>query len=180
MVLKKSKSCLFVLITAIATVNLNGCSGYPIAQPLPFDVGENSINSPGGDVEPQISGRYIVFSSDRRRRQNIYLYDVVEKRLIDLPGLNAPDAIASHPSASQDGRYIVFATTRQGRSGIALYDRQTRQLRNLTANLPAEVRNPTISADGNIVAFESSIRGQWDILVYDRFGRRLNLPIDPR
>lgn len=178
MVLKKS--CLFVLITAIGTFNLSSCSGYPIALPLPFDVGENSINSPGGDVEPEISGRYIVFSSDRRRRQNIYLYDVVEKRLIDLPGLNAADAIASHPSASQDGRYIVFATTRQGRSGIALYDRQTRQLRNLTANLPAEVRNPTISADGNIVAFESSIRGQWDILVYDRFGRRLNVPIDPR
>lgn len=170
----------FIFLPAIATLGLSACTTYLSFQQLPFDVGEQTINSPAADMEPQMRERYIVFSSDRRARQGIYLYDVVERRLIDLPGLNALDAIASHPSISQDGRYIVFAMIRQGRSGISLYDRQTRRLRNLTANLQAEVRNPTISGDGSIIAFESSVNGQWDILVYDRSGRPLQVPTDPR
>lgn len=166
----------FIFISALAAFGSSACSSYPSFLELPFDAGEGTINSTAADMEPQMSGRYIVFSSDRRSRQDIYLYDVVEKRLLDLPGLNGFDAISSQPSISQDGRYIVFASVRQGRSGIALYDRQTRNIRNLTANLPAEVRNPTISGDGSIIAFESSVNGQWDILVYNRFGQRLNVP----
>jgi len=170
----------FILLSAIATLGLSACTANLSFQQLPFDAGDGTINSPAADMEPQMADRYIVFSSDRRRREDIYLYDVVERRLIDLPGLNAQDAIANHPSISQNGRYIVFATIRQGRSGISLYDRQTRQLRNLTSNLQAQVRNPTISADGSIIAFESSVNGQWDILVYDRSGRPLDVPTDPR
>jgi len=81
--------------------------------------------------------------------------------LIDLPGLNSFDAIATDPAVSENGRYIVFS--RQGRLGIFI-DRELRSLRNLTGNLQAEVRNPTISADGSTIAFESSANGQWDIL----------------
>ena len=102
------------------------------------------------------------------------------RNLINLPGLNSFDAIASHSSVSQNARYIVFAASRSGRSNIFLYDNETRQSRNLTGNLPAEVRNPTISADGNRIAFEYTLNGQWDILVYDRFGRRLNIPQEPQ
>lgn len=173
----KIRSILLLIITTIA---LTACSSYSEIIELPFDAGDGTINSSGADMEPQMSGRYVVFSSDRRGRQDIYLYDVLEKRLVDLPGLNGFDAISSHPSISRDGRYIVFATIRQGRSAIALYDFQTRQVSNLTANLRAEVRNPTISADGNIIAFESTINGQWDILVYDRNGQPLSVPTDPR
>jgi Tol biopolymer transport system component len=104
------------------------------------------------------------------------LYDATTRSLIDLPGLNALDTIASHPAVSEDGQIIVFAATRQGRSGIYLYNRETRQLRNITENLQAEVRNPTISADGSTIAFESGKNGQWDILVYDRSGKPLDLP----
>jgi Tol biopolymer transport system component len=86
----------------------------------------------------------------------------------------------SDPDVSENGRFIVFTASRQGRLGIFFYDRETRSSRNLTANLPAEVRNPTISADGNRIAFESSANGQWDILVYDRSGRPLNVPTAPR
>jgi Tol biopolymer transport system component len=86
------------------------------------------------------------------------------------------DAIASHPAVTEDGNTIVFAAIRQGRSGIYLYNRVTLQLRNLTENLRAEVRNPTISADGSTIAFESSQNGRWEIVVYDRSGKPLNLP----
>ena len=104
------------------------------------------------------------------------MFDMVTRSLVDLPGLNSLDAIAFHPSVSENGRYIVFAASRQGRAAIFLYDRETRQSRNLTANLQAEVRNPTISADGSRICFESTFNGQWDILVYDRSGQRLNIP----
>jgi Tol biopolymer transport system component len=146
---------------------------------FPSDSGGKSLNSPAAEMTPRISGRYIVFSSDRLGRQDIYLFDMVSRSLVDLPGLNSFDAIASSPAVSQNGQYIVFSSTRQGKSGIFLYDRETRQLRNLTSNLQAEVRNPTISADGSRIAFESSANGQWDILVYDRSGRPINVPLKP-
>ncbi|WP_104546267.1 TolB family protein [Chroococcidiopsis sp. TS-821] len=147
---------------------------------FPSEPSGRSLNSPAAELTPRVSGRYIVFSSDRFGRQDIYLFDMVSRKLVDLPGLNSFDAIASSPAISEDGRYIVFASNRQGKSGIFLYDRETRQLRNLTTNLQAEVRNPTISADGNRIAFESSANGQWDILIYDRTGKPINIPTEPQ
>lgn len=160
---------------------LGGCGGYPRILSYPFDPGGRGLNSFASELNPQISGRYIVFTSDRRGSQDVYMFDTVTRFLIDLPGLNSFDTITSHPSVTESGRYIVFAASRQGRSGIFIYDRETRQSRNLTTNLQAEVRNPTISADGGRIAFETTVNGQWDILVYDRAsGQPLNIPQDPR
>ncbi|ERT05791.1 putative wD40-like Beta Propeller protein [Lyngbya aestuarii BL J] len=100
--------------------------------------------------------------------------------MIDLPGLNRLDMIASAPLISREGQYIAFQGTRGKQSDIYLYNRETRQLRNLTQNLQAEVRNPTMSGEGGMVAFESSVNGQWDILVYNRYGQPLNLPLVPQ
>ncbi len=167
-------------LTCVTVSLLTGCAGYPRILNYPFDPGGQSLNSFASELNPQISGRYIVFTSDRRGSQDVYMFDMATNNLIDLPGLNSFDTIASHPAVSSDGRYIVFAANRQGRSAIILYDRETRQSRNLTTNLQAEVRNPTISADGSRIAFESSVNGQWDVLVYDRSGRPLNISQDPR
>ena len=169
------KRSIFIPVLALTGL-LSGCVGYPRLLNYPFDPGGRSLNSSASELNPQISGRYIVFSTDRRGSQDVYMFDMVTRNLIDLPGLNSLDAIASHPSASDDGRFIVFVASRQGRSAIFLYDRETRQSRNLTADLQAEVRNPTISADGSRISFESSFNGQWDISVYDRSGQRLNIP----
>ena len=167
----------FIFIAVLALTGLlSGCVGYPRLLSYPFDPGGRSLNSSASELNPQISGRYIVFTSDRRGSQDVYMFDMVTRNLIDLPGLNSLDAIASHPSASDDGRYIVFVASRQGRSAIFLYDRETRQSRNLTVDLQAEVRNPTISADASRISFESSFNGQWDLFVYDRSGQRLNIP----
>jgi Tol biopolymer transport system component len=164
-------------LLVLATV-LTGC-GVSVVH-FPFDPGGRSLNSPFADITPRIVGRYLVFASDRRGSQDIYLYDTVTRSLIDLPGLNEIDVIESNPSISENGRYIVFVGSREGRSDIFLYDRETRQVRNVSQNLKAEVRNPTISADGNAIAFESSASGQWDILLYNRNGQPINIPIPPR
>jgi Tol biopolymer transport system component len=171
----------YIFIPVLTSLSLlGGCVGYPRLLSYPFDTAGRSLNSPASELNPQTSGRYVVFISDRRGSQDVYLFDTVTGYLVDLPGLNSLDEIASHPSVSSDARYIVFSASRQGRSAIFLYDRETRQNRNLTANLQSEVRNPTISADGNRVAFESSNNGQWDILVYHRSGQPLNIPQEPR
>ncbi|AFZ03750.1 TolB family protein [Calothrix sp. PCC 6303] len=170
---------LFIPVLASLSL-LSGCVGYPRILSYPFDPGGRSLNSSASELNPQISGRYIIYTTDRRGTQDVYLFDTVTRNLVDLPGLNSYDAIASHPSVSDNGRYVVFAASRQGRSAIFLFDRQTRQSRNLTANLPAEVRNPTISADGSRIAFETTVNGQWDVLVYEVSGRQLDIPQDPR
>jgi Tol biopolymer transport system component len=175
----KSKSIFIPLLLSLSF--LNGCGGYPRILSYPFDPGGRSLNSSASELNPQISGRYIILISDRRGSQDVYMFDTVTRFLVDLPGLNSFDTITSHPSVTESGRYIVFAASRQGRSGIFIYDRETRQSRNITANLQAEVRNPTISADGSRIAFETTVNGQWDILVYERAtGRPLNIPQDPR
>ena len=139
-------------------------------------MGGRSLNSPALEIHPQIASQYIAFISDRNGSQDVYLYDAQNRRLIDLPGLNSFDEIASHPSVSEDGRYIVFTLSRQGKPDIYIYDRTTLVKRNLTANLPAEVRNPVISANGSKIAFEVAANGQWDIAVYNRSGEPINLP----
>lgn len=169
----------WLLVLAFAGL-FSSCTSSPRLLGYPFDSGGRSLNSPAAELNPQISTRYIVFASDRFGRQDVYLFDTLEQRLIDLPGLNSLDAIASEPAVSANGRYIVFTASRQGRLAIFFYDRENRQLRNLTSNLQAEVRHPTISADGNTIAFESSSNGQWDILVYNRFGQPLNVPTNPQ
>jgi Tol biopolymer transport system component len=159
---------------------LSSCTGYPRLLNFPFDPGGRSLNSRTAELTPQIVPPYLVFVSDRNGSQAVYLFDVQNRRLIDLPGLNSLDRIASHPSVSEDGRYIVFAASRQGRSDIYLYDRSTQQRQNLTANVQAEVRNPTISADGTRIAYEVAQDGQWDVVAGDRSGQPLKIPGNPQ
>lgn len=173
------KRWIFLLVIVLAGC-LTSCAGYPRLLSYPFDPGGRSLNSPASELSPHVAEHYVVFSSDRFGHQDIYMFDTLTSSLVDLPGLNSFDAIASEPDVSGNGRYIVFAASRQNKAGIFLYDRETRQLRNLTANLQAQVRHPTISADGSRIAFESSANGQWDILVYDRSGRPLNVPMNPQ
>jgi beta propeller repeat protein len=144
---------------------LNSCGVYPRLLEFPFDAGGRSLNSPFAELNPQISGNYVVFVSDRNGSQDIYLYDTFNRRLLNLPGLNSLDEIAFDPSVSEDGRYIVFTTSREGRSSIYLYDRDTQQKRNLTENISAPVRHPIISADGSRIALEIANEGQWDLRV---------------
>lgn len=151
-----------------------GCTSYPRIVNFPFNSSGRGLNSRNTEITPQTNGKDLVFVSDRNGSQDIYLFNTQRRQLVELPGLNSLDEIASHPSITADGQTLVFAVSRSGKTAIYLYDRQTQQKRNLTQNLAAEVRNPTISADGSRIAFEAAIEGQWDILIYDPTGQ----PID--
>ena len=164
------------IILFLNSIFLSGCFGYPRIVSYPFNQSGRGLNSIASEFNPQISGRYMVFTTNRRGSQDIYMFDTLTRNLVNLPGLNSFDTITDHASVSKDGRFVVFLGSRQGRSAIFLYDRNTQQSRNLTGNLQAEIRNPTISADGSKIAFEFNNNGQWDIVLYDRFGKKLNIP----
>jgi len=159
---------------------LASCNNTAQLMEFPFDAGGRSLNSSAAELQPRIADRFLVFVSDRRGSQDIFLFDAVDRQLIDLPGLNSLDAIASHPDISEDGKYIVFQATRQGKSGVYLYDRQLFQVRNLTESLNTEVRSPVISANGGTIAFEAAINGTWHIYLVDRSGKPLDVPTLPR
>ncbi len=163
---KSNYPLLYWLLLPISIL-FNGCGGYPSIVSLPYDFRGTSINSAANESYPQIAPPYIVFVSDRNGIQSIYLYNSQTRKLVDTPGLNFLDAIASSPSISADGRFIVFVANRNGRSAIYLYDRETRQRRNLTENIEAEVRNPNISSDGNKIAYEIALNGHWEIALID-------------
>ncbi|WP_414406230.1 TolB family protein [Synechococcus sp. R65.1] len=157
------------LCLAGLSLGLLGCSPAGFRTP-PSSLTNSGLNSIFPDGEPAFSGdgRYLVFSSARGGSQAIFLYDLVEQRLVDLPGLNSSDVAASSPDISADGRYIVYVSNALGKSEIFLYDRETRRVENISSRVPGDVRNPTISGDGRFIAFESNGRGQWNIEIFDR------------
>lgn len=132
--------------------------------------GPVALNSRYTDEQPALSGdgRFVAFVSSREGDRKIVMYDLQQKRFVDLPSLNQRDAIAESPSLSRTGRYITYISSDQGRPEVKLYDRATQRAEILTHGYRGWVRNPTISPDGRYIAFETSRRGQWDIEVLDR------------
>jgi Tol biopolymer transport system component len=163
---------------SVILVGLGGCSsGRLVSFPAdPAGTNPSSLNSAFSENSPALAGRWLAFVSDRRGSQDVLLYDIQDRRMVELPELNAFDTIAASPSLSEDGRWIAFSASRQGRTDIYLYDRTTRQLRNLTQTLQLETRNPQMSADGSRIVFEIERSGQWDIAVYTREGQPIDIP----
>jgi Tol biopolymer transport system component len=128
------------------------------------------LNSFAADQSPSYSGdgRYLAFASDRSGRRSIYLFDLQEKRLVNLPNLNRRDSSQDQPSLNADGRLLAYISTERGKSDVMVYDRFTARATLLTANVRGTVRNPTISGDGSQVAFETNQDGQWNIAIVNR------------
>lgn len=171
----------------ILAIGLVSCGDRPRVLNLPFSANPLSLNSPYTEADPQISGRYLVYTSDRQGRTEIYAYDLQEQRPLPLPGLNASltgfaqaETLVQHPSISEDGRYLVFVGLREGRSILYLYDRQGQRTRPLTPAIAGFIQDPVISANGQRVAFSIAVGTQWDVAVYDLSGRPLPIPTNPR
>ena len=138
--------------------------------PIQNVIGPSSLNSGYADEQPALSGngRFLALVSNRFGGRGILLYDLQERRLVDLPGLNRRGAIAEQPSLSYTGRYIAYTGDDRGKPVIAVYDRISSQSQALTLWYRGQVRHPGISPDGRYIVFESGSRGQWDIEVIDR------------
>ncbi|MFM7382137.1 MAG: hypothetical protein ACKO1W_03640, partial [Microcystaceae cyanobacterium] len=76
---------------------LGSCGGYPRYLNFPYDAGGRSLNSRSEELTPQVAFPYLAFVSDRNGSQGIYLFDMKAQRLLELPGLNNLEVVASHP-----------------------------------------------------------------------------------
>ncbi len=148
---------------------LTGCSqNHSLLMPtLPFN---SSLNTPSNEEMPRLSydGHYLVFASDRQGKRGIWLYDLQERKMLPLIGLNQPNSRQDEPDVSSDGRYIVYLSEQFGKTDIVLYDRENHKIENLTANLAFPVSHPTISGNGRFIVYQINRSGQWDLVVYDR------------
>ncbi|MEC4803037.1 MAG: biopolymer transporter Tol [Jaaginema sp. PMC 1079.18] len=159
-------------IASYCAIALFACSSPKTAP------GPANLNSRYNDEQPTLSGdgRWLAFVSNRNGTNQIVLYDLRQKRFLELPGLNPSNTLTESPSLSLTGRYLTYLTYEQGRAEIALYDRIVGQTQVLTQRYNYWVRNPQISPDGRYIVFETSRRGQWDIEVLDR-GSEIELDI---
>jgi Tol biopolymer transport system component len=166
-------------LMAIALVlGLGSCQDTGFIAPLPQDLG-SSLNTTRNEHNSRFSydGRYLVFASDRGKQRGIWLYDLVARRLIPLPGVNQPNNFQDQPDISADGRYLVYVSEQSGKSSIWFYDRQTFEAKNITQNWLGEVRRPSISGNSRFISFETNRSGQWDLVIYDRgINMELSLP----
>jgi Tol biopolymer transport system component len=132
------------------------------------------------DYHPSLSldGRYCTFASElENQTSKIFLYDREEKRLIDLPQINASPNALLHPTLSGDGKWLAFAGwNRPGASqrwDIALYDVAAKKFADLPGcNSPKfDERMPCFSTNGRLLAFTSNAKegvGVSDVYLYDR------------
>jgi Tol biopolymer transport system component len=161
------KSGVILLIAFI----LEGCTpDLPILTSLFF-------NSRYNDEDPALSGdgNYLAFTSSRSGGQQLFFYDLRQRRFLPLPGLNRVNVVLSAPSLSFSGRYIAYLTSQYGRVELEVYDRITQRQQLLTWGYRGWVKAPSISPDGRYVAVETSRHGQWDIELFDRGS---SLPLD--
>lgn len=166
------------LVAIAVVVGLSSCQESGFIAPLPQDIG-SSLNTSRNDQNARLSydGRYLVFASDRGKQRGIWLYDLVERRLVPLPGVNQPNSLQDQPDISADGRYLVYVSEQGGKPNIWFYDRQTFQAENLTETWIGDVRHPTISGNSRFIAFETNRSGQWDLVIYDRgLNTEISLP----
>jgi Tol biopolymer transport system component len=152
-------------------VGLASCGRLPGGRPI-FSA-PDTLNSRYGDRSARVSGSLVIFVSDRRGSEDLYLYNIRSGSLMPMPGLNDLDRLPESPAISEDGRWIVFIGTRDRRQALYLYSRDAQQARELVPSQRYAVRNPTISADGQIIAVEVNRDRQWDIAIYRRDGQAL-------
>ena len=159
---------LLKLLAVVILSSLSSCKNSRYITP-PARIGA-TLNSVAAEADPQFSydGRYLVYTSDRKSKRSVYLYDLQRRRSIALPGLNQPGSMQSQADISADGRYVVYISEQLGKSDVFLYNRLTARSENLTKNFIGEVRRPSISGNGRFVSFEGNRLGQWDIEIYDR------------
>src|SRR5262249_41975870 len=138
-------------------------------------------DSPNAQLSPALSGdgKLLTFSAWNRSgaspRWNVLLYDVENRKLLDVPKLNREGFDSRMSAISGDGRYLAYARNAKGGVGlndVYLYDRKEgKPIDVAKMNSAQSDVEPTLSHDGRLVAFVSDRpggKGGRDLYLYDR------------
>jgi len=113
-------------------------------------------------------------------RWDVGLFDLKNRRMVELPGLSSVEFDERRVAMSGDGKSLAFTTNArdgQGLSDIRVYHRETRAIDLLReANSAAGENYPTLNHDGSLVGFTSDREtgeGGQDVYVFDRTARAL-------
>jgi len=133
---------------------------------------DSNVNSTLDETDPQISldGTRLVFVRDSLGLRSIKLYDLVNQRLIPLPGLAAPGFSDWEPAIDAPGRRIAFTTNRTGTLDVMVYRMNTLALDPASAlQSNAGDVEPSFSGDGRYVIFASNRTSgtDYDLLLFD-------------
>jgi Tol biopolymer transport system component len=141
------------------------------------------------DYHPSLShdGRYCAFSSELENQTGrIQLWDMQQKKLVNLPKINDSPNAQMSPSLSGDGKWLAFAAwDRPGSSkrwDVFLYDLTAKKFIDLPGlNTPSfDERMPALNGSGQLLAFTSNAKGGaglTDIYLYDRAPKKvLSIP----
>jgi Tol biopolymer transport system component len=132
------------------------------------------------DSHPSLSldGRLCAFASEiENQTSRILLWNLAEKKLVDLPVLNSSPNAQIHPALSGDGKLLAFAAwNRPGGSqrwDIPLYDVTAKKfLDQPSLNTAAfDERMPSLCGTGRYLAYTSNARGgagSTDVYLFDR------------
>jgi Tol biopolymer transport system component len=143
--------------------------------------------SPNAQMSPSLSGdgKLLAFAAWNRpgapgQSWHVFLFDLAERKLLELPDLNQGAADDRMPALNGDGRFLAFTSNRKGGAGLTdlyLYDRQQSKVVALpglnSAHMDAQ---PSVSADGNLITFVSDRpggKGGRDIYLFDRSAGKL-------
>jgi Tol biopolymer transport system component len=143
--------------------------------------------SPNAQMSPSLSGdgKLLAFAAWNRpgavgQGWHVFLYDLPNKKFLDLPDLNRSTTDDRMPALNGDGRLLAFTSNRPDGAGLTdiyLYDRQESKVIALPQlNSKHMDAQPSVSADGNLIAFVSDRpggSGGRDIYLFDRAAGRL-------
>ena len=110
-------------------------------------------------LDPAISGNYVVYTDSRNADNDIYWYNLQtgEESQITSGG---GDQMLSDIS----GEWVAYTDFGRGNADAVVYNITTKESLRVTEN-PANQRKPTIS--GHRLVYEDDRTGDWDIYLYD-------------
>jgi Tol biopolymer transport system component len=132
------------------------------------------------DYHPSLShdGRWCAFASELENQTGrIQVWDVKERKLVELPALNDSPNGQLGAALSGDGKLLAFSAWARpgapGRWDVLLYDVTARKLAELPGVSTAryDERMPALSGDGRFLAYATNDRagkGATDVFLFDR------------
>ena len=128
------------------------------------------ITRVGTNTDPDFSptGEHIVFVSDRDGDEELFLYDVMNRKIERLTDNTAHDY---SPSFSPDGQEIVFVSNMHDKNKWEIYkvNVTTKKITRLTKNDYWD-GFPRFSSDGKTIVFSSKRNGTDDVYVMGKNG----------